>query len=249
MPSDANIFERWKAIPLAWAHLPGRIPPSVRALVIVPSFRDVRTPAQHYARLPTHRQEVCGLKWSTHDPHILASGGNDNKLYVWDVKGSGVESGSGGITPLWKFHEHQAAVKALAWAPNTANLLASGGGTQDKKLRFWNISNGTLSQEVDTGSQVCNLTWSINSNELVSTHGFSSTQAQNQVCIWNYPSLDQTATFSGHTHRVLYLAMSPDGQTIVTGAGDETLRFWKAFPPRKEEKKRDQLDSVLGQIR
>ena len=24
-------------------------------------------------------------------------------------------------------------------------------------------------------------------------------------------------------------AMSPDGQTVVTGAGDETLRFWNVF--------------------
>lgn len=32
---------------------------------------------------------------------------------------------------------------------------------------------------------------------------------------------------------VLYLAMSPDGETIVTGAGDETLRFWRAFPKKK----------------
>jgi cell division cycle 20-like protein 1 (cofactor of APC complex) len=29
---------------------------------------------------------------------------------------------------------------------------------------------------------------------------------------------------------VLYLAMSPDGQSVVTGAGDETLRFWNIFP-------------------
>lgn len=37
-------------------------------------------------------------------------------------------------------------------------------------------------------------------------------------------------------YRVLYLAMSPDGQTIVTGAGDETLRFWNAFPgPKSRE--------------
>ena len=28
--------------------------------------------------------------------------------------------------------------------------------------------------------------------------------------------------------------MSPDGETIVTGAGDETLRFWNAFPSKKE---------------
>ncbi len=25
------------------------------------------------------------------------------------------------------------------------------------------------------------------------------------------------------------MAMSPDGQTIATAAGDETLRFWRAF--------------------
>ena len=41
--------------------------------------------------------------------------------------------------------------------------------------------------------------------------------------------MTQVATLTGHTFRVLYLAMSPDGQTIVTGAGDETLRFWNAF--------------------
>lgn len=43
----------------------------------------------------------------------------------------------------------------------------------------------------------------------------------------------QVATLTGHTMRVLYLAMSPDGQTIVTGAGDETLRFWNVFPSVK----------------
>lgn len=35
----------------------------------------------------------------------------------------------------------------------------------------------------------------------------------------------------GHMMRVLYLAVSPDGLTIVSGAGDETLRFWAVFPP------------------
>ncbi|XP_035836718.1 protein FIZZY-RELATED 3-like isoform X2 [Helianthus annuus] len=39
----------------------------------------------------------------------------------------------------------------------------------------------------------------------------------------------------GHTYRVLYLAISPDGQTIVTRAGDETLRFWNVFPSPKSQ--------------
>jgi len=45
--------------------------------------------------------------------------------------------------------------------------------------------------------------------------------------------MTQIATLTGHTMRVLYLAISPDGQTIVTGAGDETLRFWSVFPKVK----------------
>lgn len=46
--------------------------------------------------------------------------------------------------------------------------------------------------------------------------------------------MNKLATLTGHTFRVLYLAMSPDGSTIVTGAGDETLRFWNIFPKRGE---------------
>lgn len=46
------------------------------------------------------------------------------------------------------------------------------------------------------------------------------------MIVWNYPDLEKLAVLSGHTQRVLHLAMSPDGDTIATGAGDETLRFW-----------------------
>lgn len=46
--------------------------------------------------------------------------------------------------------------------------------------------------------------------------------------------MKKMAVLTGHTFRVLYLAISPDGQTLVTGAGDETLRFWKVFPPKKQ---------------
>ncbi len=45
--------------------------------------------------------------------------------------------------------------------------------------------------------------------------------------------MKRIATLTGHTFRVLYLAQSPDGETVVTGAGDETLRFWNIFPQKK----------------
>lgn len=46
---------------------------------------------------------------------------------------------------------------------------------------------------------------------------------------------------TGHTLRVLYLSLSPDGSTIVTGAGDETIRFWNVFPEKKEALVQDSL--------
>ena len=45
-------------------------------------------------------------------------------------------------TPLHRLDAHQAAVKALAWCPWQKNLLASGGGTADRMIRFWNANNG-----------------------------------------------------------------------------------------------------------
>ena len=47
--------------------------------------------------------------------------------------------------------------------------------------------------------------------------------------------MQHLATLTGHTFRVLYLSLSPDGQTIVTGAGDETLRFWNVFTKTKDK--------------
>lgn len=188
-------------------------------------LRDVRVQAAFTDKLSNHKQEVCGLKWSFDEPAFLASGGNDNHLHVIDSRNP--------VQPIHQFTEHTAAVKAIAWSPHQHGLLASGGGTADRYIRFWNTLSGAGLNKIDTGSQVCNLAWSQNCNEIVSTHGYSL----NQIVIWRYPSMSKVATLTGHTYRVLYLSMSPDGSTIVTGAGDETLRFWQVFPgPRADGK-------------
>ncbi|XP_024277429.1 fizzy-related protein homolog isoform X4 [Oncorhynchus nerka] len=154
--------------------------------------RDIRTPPlQSDRQLQGHRQEVCGLKWST-DHQLLASGGNDNKLLVWNHSST---------APMQQYTDHLAAVKAIAWSPHQHGLLASGGGTADRCIRFWNTLTAQPLQCMDTGSQVCNLAWSKHANELVSTHGYS----QNQILVWKYPALSQVAKLTGHSYRVLYL--------------------------------------------
>ena len=144
-----------------------------------------------------HRQEVCGLKWARSGQQ-LASGGNDNLLHLWDVS-----MPSSGRRTRWlhRLEDHSAAIKGLAWCPFQSNMLASGGGTSDRCIKFWNTHTGACLNSVDTGSEVSALLWSKNNRELLSSHGF----AQNQLTLWKYPSMVKMAEL-GDNSRVLFMA-------------------------------------------
>jgi cell division cycle 20-like protein 1 (cofactor of APC complex) len=104
--------------------------------------------------------------------------------------------------------------------------LASGGGSADKSIRTWSSLNGASLSCTDAGSQVCNLVWSEGADELLSSHGYWS----NEVALWRRGDMSRVAVLPGHSRRVVHLAVSPDGRTIVTGTGDEMLRFWSMCP-------------------
>ena len=87
---------------------------------------------------------------------------------------------------------------------------------------------------------MCALQWSAHDKELVSSHGYS----HNQLILWKYPSMVKVAELTGHTSRVLHMAQSPDGTTVVSAAADETLRFWKILGGSGG--RRCERESVLG---
>eukprot|EP01107_Rhizomastix_libera_P007741 TRINITY_DN22755_c0_g1_i1.p1 TRINITY_DN22755_c0_g1~~TRINITY_DN22755_c0_g1_i1.p1 ORF type:complete len:469 (+),score=94.54 TRINITY_DN22755_c0_g1_i1:24-1409(+) len=182
-------------------------------------LHDVRLQQHHTASLQGHCQEICGLEWSPNGTQ-LASGGNDNLLNVWEPF-----SAAGISSPKFSFTLHQAAVRAVSWCPWQANVLASGGGTADRCIRIWNTATGACLNSIDTHSQVTSLQWSTTHRELLSAHGY----AQNQLCLWKFPTMEKTAELKGHTARVLHTACSPDGSVVVSAGADETLRFWRVW--------------------
>lgn len=176
---------------------------------------DLREKSNPLLNYTGHTREICGLKWSLDDKK-LASGGDDNLLFIWDIRKEDPEK---------KFISHTSAIKALDWSTFKFGYLISGGGTQDMTLKLWNINNMTLVDSINTSSQICNIAFSKISHEFVTTHGYKN----NYIYVWDSRTMKIKATLKGHKQRVVYMALSPDSRKIVTGAGDETIRFWKTF--------------------
>jgi cell division cycle 20, cofactor of APC complex len=52
--------------------------------------------------------------------------------------------------------------------------------------------------------------------------------------IHGYPSMDKVAEIrDAHDGRVLFSSLGPAGDCVVTGAGDENLKFWRVWDVEK----------------
>jgi WD40 repeat protein len=77
---------------------------------------------------------------------LLLLGSNDNLVQLWDQRRP--------ANPVSTLSAHLSTVKAVSWCPWQPKTLATGGGTADRTIKFWNTATGNLLQSVDTGSQV-----------------------------------------------------------------------------------------------
>ncbi|KAI5133760.1 cell division cycle 20, cofactor of APC complex [Nematocida ausubeli] len=175
---------------------------------------DVRS-GEHVSSFLHHTQEVCGLKWDA-DGSYLASGANDNNVCVWR---------NGYDRPRVKLTDHTAAVRAVNWCPWKKGILSTGGGTNDRTIRTWDVDKGVCLSSIDTGSQVCSIVFSERYKEIITTHGYSD----NNVAVWKYCSMRKIGDMKGHTGRVLFSALSPNGEILATCGADENLNFWNLF--------------------
>jgi cell division cycle 20, cofactor of APC complex len=173
---------------------------------------DVRVAQHKVAELVSHTSEVCGLEWRS-DGAQLATGGNDNLVTIWDARSLSA--------PKFAKKNHRAAVKALSWCPWQLNLLATGGGSYDRHIHFWNTTTGARVNSIDTGSQVTSLKFSNHYRELVSSSGFPD----NSLSIWSYPTLVRNVEIPAHETRVLHSCLSPDGQMLATAGKFAPIPF------------------------
>ncbi|KAF5325255.1 hypothetical protein D9619_009696 [Psilocybe cf. subviscida] len=203
---------------------------------------DVRIPRHKVMELLGHNGEVCGLRWRA-DGELLASGGNDNVVNIWDGRLGDVGEGARG-SAKWTKRNHTAAVKALAWCPWQPSLLASGGGTNDATINVWNSTTGARLHTLRTPSQITSIQWAPHRKEILTTHGYPT----NSIMLHAYPSMERVAEIrDAHDSRVLFSCVGPAGDVVCTGAGDENLKFWRVWEvPTAETRKKKTADELGG---
>ncbi|KAJ3257099.1 ubiquitin-protein transferase activating protein [Boothiomyces macroporosus] len=157
-----------------------------------------------------HLDRVVGIAKSV--DNVIATGCNGNIVNIWDDRRLD--------KPRLVINSHTSAVRALAWCPWSAHILATGGGLDDGTIQIHNTVTGKLLQKYESGDQVCQMLWSLHYKEIISAHNCQSKQLR----IYKFPEMKLIHTLPGHNVRPMHLALSPDGQTVASIGDDETLK-------------------------
>ena len=155
--------------------------------------------------LQGHTGTVRGLAFSP-DCSLLASGGDDCMLRVWEVS-----SGRARLTV-----RHNYPVECVAFCPGADFVATSAGG-------FVTFLDSPTGEEVGSFAPgPGRIAFSPDGKTLAC----ASPSTPNAVALYDVASRKVRSELSGHNRFVCGTAFSPDGKTLASGSWDGTVRLW-----------------------
>ena len=146
------------------------------------------------------------------DGHLLASGGRDDEILVWDVA-TGQPDGHA-------LTAHTGWINGLAFSPDGKTLASA---SEDRTIRLWDVATGEAIGQPLSGhtDAVRSVAFSPDGKTL------ASASADGTIRLWDVATGEAIGQpLSGHTDVVWSVAFSPDGKTLASGSADQTLRLW-----------------------
>ncbi|KAK8685247.1 hypothetical protein V6N13_041252 [Hibiscus sabdariffa] len=161
-----------------------------------------------------HTGELYAVACSPTDPVLVATGGGDDKGFLWKIGHADWAS---------ELQGHTDSVSSLAFS-HDGQLLAS--GSFDGLVKIWDTSGNLKHTLEGPGAGIEWVRWHPKGHLILV--GFEDCT----VWMWNADSGNFLSVFSGHGASVTCGDFTPDGKTICTGSEDATLRIWN---PRSGE--------------
>lgn len=163
-----------------------------------------------------HKDSLYSARLSP-DGKLLATGGYDNTIKLWDVS-SGKE--------LWTLDGHNGAVFELAFRPD-GKVLASASG--DRTVKLWNVGTGErLDTLKESQKELYTLAFSTDGTRL------AAAGVDNRIRVWKItPEAKEGAnpllvTQFAHETPILRLVWSADGRTLASAGEDRLVKIWNA---------------------
>ncbi|MEG4353709.1 serine/threonine-protein kinase [Microcoleus sp. LAD1_D3] len=142
------------------------------------------------------------------DSSILASGGDDNNVILWDLK-------TGRRTRT--IAAHTAAVNEIAFSRDGQTLAS---GSDDKTIRLWNVRTGSRLRTLSGHAGGVNTIALSRDGQTLASGSQDKT-----VRLWNLATGEVRRIITGHRGPVTAVAFSPNGQIVATASTDNTIRL------------------------
>ncbi|WP_414530784.1 WD40 repeat domain-containing protein [Nodularia chucula] len=137
---------------------------------------------------------------------ILASGGGDHKINLWNLDNGEVVA---------TFNGHSNTIRSINFS-NDGLILAS--ASTDKTIMLWYSLAGTTFR--GHSEIVTSVVLSPDSQKL------ASGSTDKTIRIWNLNTEELICTLTDHENSVMSVVFTPDGQTLISGSMDSTIKLW-----------------------